>query len=126
VSFNIEALLVILAVAIVLGVLLSLPMLWLVRRSRRNHGRIARSRVLTRTGKVVSFCQGLVLLYGFALPYFQPDAPLSIWLASWQGKVTAVLVFWIATIPIEAVLVRMGYPSMRPRNRHIDGTSSAG
>jgi hypothetical protein len=124
-SFDVEALLLILGFAAVLGTLLSLPMLWLVRRSRRENGRIARSRVLTPIGKAVSFFEAAVLMYGFALPYFQPDAPLAIWLSSWQGKASAVLVFWIATIPLEAALARMGHPTMRPQHHDIDDRSNA-
>ncbi len=118
--FDAGALLLILGVAAVLGTLLSLPMFWLVRRSRRKNGRIARSRVLTPIGKAVSFFEVAVLMYGFALLYFQPDAPLAIWLSSWQGKATAVLAFWIATIPLEASLARMGHPTMRPPHHDID------
>lgn len=123
-SSGAEALLLILGIAVVFGTLLSLPMLWLVRRSRRKNGRIARSRVLTPIGKAVSFFEVAVLMYGFALFYFQPDAPLAIWLSSWQGKATAVMAFWIATIPLEALLARMGHPTMRSPHHDSDDRSN--
>ncbi len=107
----------ILGVAIVAGLVVSLPFLWLVKRSRRE-GAIARSSMLTRSGVLLSIPMAAALLAFFAWPLLDPQAPA--WSASWWARAGAGGVLWLVSLPIERVLAHRGHPTTRPRNDRID------
>lgn len=112
----------ILGTAVAVGLLVSLPFLWVVRRSRRR-GAIARSPVLTRSGVFLSIPMAAVLLAFFAWPLFDPQAPG--WVSSWWARAGAAVVLWLASIPVEHALARRGRPTTRPRNDRSDGPPAA-
>lgn len=112
----------ILGAAVVVGLLLSLPFLRLVARSRRK-GAMARSPVLTRSGALMAIPMAAGLLAFFAWPSFDPEAPE--WVSSWWARMGAAVLIGFVSIPIDLVLARRGYPTSRPRNDRIDGPPAA-
>ena len=108
--------------AAVAGGVVSLPLLFLVRRSRK-HGLIARSAVLTRSGKQLSIVLVAVVMAVFGWRYLAAGVPG--WLATWWGPMVVALLLWSLSIPVDRLLARRGYPTVRPRHRSIDGPSES-
>ncbi len=96
---------------LVLGILLYIPVRWLVKRKTHkiDFEKSGLSLRITSSGLALSTFLVAALLLGFAQEYLSPETLFGRFIGTWHGKLYYIVILWLVTTLFGLILQMLGF-----------------